>query len=194
MDERFDSTEVAAAEALDDEITIAVDRGPAPTADPVVVWLTAAVRSAPPARLAGRVRAELARIERRRWRPLQLVAAALAALFLSQGLSNLVNGDWVAQNLGEAYSQHAATESGLALLAAGMAVAGGLFRLSWLPLSVAVGAPLGLAFGVTGIGEVGEFTAGAVLHLGQGAGGVALAVLWWRTRRYGAAPTDEHGA
>jgi hypothetical protein len=184
MTDRFDDADLAAAAALDTEIDGALGGGPSPASDPVVLWLTATVRSDPPAALGARVRAEHARREHRRWRPARIAAAALAALFLGQGVGSLVNGAWVARNLGEDYSPHAFTEGGLALLAVGIAIAAGVFRRSWLPISVAAGVPLGLAFGVLGFAEVGEFAAGAVLHLSEGAAAGLLGLAWWRARRY----------
>lgn len=191
LDERYDESEVAAAEALDAAIAAALAGGPTRTGDPAVAWLTAALRADPPLALGRRIRAEHARRETRRWRPVQVVAAAVAALMLSQGVGDIVNGAWVARGLGEDYSPHAFVEGGLALLAVGIAIAAGVLHRRWLPVSVATGAPLAVVFGVRGLGEIGEFTAGAALHLSQGALGLLLAAAWWRAWRYGRAPASE---
>lgn len=192
--ERFDELELAAAAELDAAVDRALAGVAGPGEDTTVLWLASAMRADPPAALARRIHAEHERREQRRWRPVQLVAAAIAALMLSQGVGNIVSGAWVARGLGEDYSPHAFLEGGLALIAVGIAIAAGVLRRSWLPVSVAAGAPLAVAFGVNGIAEVGEFAAGAVLHLTQGVLGIALAVLWWRARRYGRAEPDEGGA
>lgn len=194
MDEPVDPDELAAATALDRDIDLVLAGRPSRRTDPAVVWLSAAMRPDPPPALHDRVLAEHARRELRRWRPAQVAAAALAALFLTQGLGNIFNGAWVARGLGEHHSPHIFGESGLALLAVGVAVAAGVLWRRWLPLSVATGAPLGAAYGVLGVGEIGQFAAGALLHLSQGAIAVALAVIWWRARRYGRPPRDEGGA
>jgi hypothetical protein len=190
-DERYDAADLAAAEALDAAVDRVLAGAPASADDPTLLWLTAAVRTDPPPALGRRIRAEHARRETRRWRPVQLVAAAVAALMLSQGVGDIVNGAWVARGLGEDYSPHAFTEGGLALLAVGIAVAAGVLHRRWLPVSVATGAPLAVVFGVRGIGEVGEFAAGAALHLSQGVLGLLLAAVWWRAWRYGRAAASE---
>jgi hypothetical protein len=190
-DERYDAADLAAAEALDAAVGRVLAGVPASTDDPTLLWLAAAMRVDPPPALGQRIRREHARREIRRWRPVQLVAAAVAALMLSQGVGDIVNGAWVARGLGEDYSPHAFIEGGLALLAVGIAIAAGVLHRRWLPVSVATGAPLAVVFGVRGIGEIGEFTAGAALHLSQGALGLLLAAAWWRAWRYGRAPASE---
>lgn len=185
MVDAFDERDLAAADALDVEIDRVLAGAPGAAADRVVTWLTVATRSDPPPAVATRVEADHRRLEQRRWRPVQVAAAALAALLLSQGIGNLVTGEWVARGIGEHYSPHAFREGGFALLAAGIAVAAGVFRRSWLPVSASAGVPLGVALGLHGASEVGQFTAGAVLHLSQGAIAVLLGVAWWRARRYG---------
>ena len=191
MAEAFDEQEVAAAEALDAEIDRLLVGRAGPTADPVVTWLAAAVRVDPPDRFARRVLAEDAARERHRWLPVQVAAAALAALFLSQGIGNMVSGEWVARGIGEDYSPHTLREGGFALVAVGLAVAAGVFRRSWLPVSVAAGVPLGIALGVNGLPEIGQFAAGALLHTSQGVIAVLLALTWWRAKRYGRGPASE---
>jgi len=190
-DERYAATDLAAAEALDAAVDRVLAGAPASADDSMLLWLTAAVRTDPPPALGRRIRAEHARREQARWRPVQVVAAAVAALMLSQGVGDIVNGAWVARGLGEDYSPHAFIEGGLALLAVGIAVAAGVLHRRWLPVSVATGAPLAVVFGWRGIGEVGKFTAGAALHLSQGVLGLLLAVVWWRAWRYGRAPASE---
>lgn len=190
-DERYAASDVAAAEALDAAVDRVLAGAPTSSDDAGLLWLSAAVRADPPPALGRRIRMEHARREARRWRPVQLVAAAVAALMLSQGVGDIVNGAWVARGLGEDYSPHAFIEGGLALLAVGVAIAAGVLHRRWLPVSVATGAPLAVVFGVRGVGEVGEFTAGAALHLSQGALGLLLAAVWWRAWRYGRAPASE---
>src|SRR3546814_14503943 len=90
------------------------------------MWLTAALRSDPPPALALRVRREHARPEHSRWWPVQVAAAAMAALLIANGAGSLVNGAWVAENLGEQHSPHAFAERGLALIPVGIPVAPGV--------------------------------------------------------------------
>src|SRR3546814_4784680 len=116
------------------------------------------LRSDPPPALALRVRREHARREHTRWWPVQVAAAAMAALLIANGAGSLVNGAWVAENLGEQHSPHAFAEGGLALIAVGIAVAAGALRRAWLPVSVAAGVPLGIAFGIRGIHRSEEHT------------------------------------
>jgi hypothetical protein len=182
------------ADQLDREITAALAGRPSPTTDAEVLWLAAALRPEPSASLGRRVDAVVAAYPTRSWRVLQVVAAALAAVLAAQGLSNVGWGDWVAENLGEAPSPHASVEGGLALLAVAVAVAAGAFRRRWMAASVMAGGPLGVVLGVRGIGEVGEFPGGAVLHLAEGCLGAALLVAWWRYRRDGGADPGEVGA
>lgn len=191
MADQYDELDVAAAEALDAEIDGVIAGRPQPAGDPVVLWLSTAVRSDPPAALAARIDAEHVRREQVRWRPAQVAAAALAALLLSQGVGNMVSGAWIARGLGEAYSPHVYVEGGFALLAAGVAVAAGVFRRAWLPVSVASGVPVGVALGVHGLPEIGTFTAGALLHSSQGVVALLLGIAWWRAWRYGRRPLSE---
>lgn len=194
MDDQFEAHELSASERLDAEISLALTLGPAPGADPVVTWLLAAVRPDPPAPLAARIATEQEARERARWRPAQVVAGLFALNLLSHGLGNMFVGAWVSRGLGEHYSPHAFREGGLALIAVGLAVGAGALRRSWLPVSVTAGVPLGVALGIYGIPEIGEFGPGAALHLAQGALGVTLGIAWWRAWRYDRSASDEGGA
>ena len=192
--ERFDPEEVRAAEALDAEID-RVLRGSASLAtEPVVALLAAAVRVGPPRGLAARLEAEQAHRERIRWRPVQVAAAALAALLLSQGIGNIANGEWVARGIGEDFSPHTMLEGGFALIGLGLAVAAGVLRRRWLPVSAAAGVPVGVALGINGASEIGHFAAGALLHTSEGLAALALAVTFWRAHRYARGPDPEGGA
>lgn len=192
MADELEPQEMADADRLDADISRAL-RGDVGV-DPALTWLVAAVRTDPPAGLARRVEAELDRRERARWRPAQLIAGLFALNLISQGIGNLFLGAWVARGIGEHYSPHAVRESTFALIAVGLAVGAGALRRAWLPVSVAAGVPLGLALGLSGLPEVGTFGPGAALHLFQGTLGVALAITWWRGRRYTEGPPDEGGA
>ncbi|MGQ0833085.1 MAG: hypothetical protein ACT4OV_15565 [Microthrixaceae bacterium] len=183
MADEFAEADVAAAVRLDAEIGRALG-GDLGDADETITWLVAAMRVDPPAALAARVEADHERRERARWRPLQIVAAVFAVNLLSHGIGDMFVGGWVSRSLGEHYSPHAFREGGFALIAAGVAVGAAAVRRSWIPVSVAAGVPLGVSLGIYGLPEVGEFGAGAALHLTQGALGVALGVTWWRGRRY----------
>lgn len=193
MADAFDPIEVEQADLFEAQISRLLVSGPTPGDDPVVPWIAAAVRTDPPPGLAARVEQEHDTRERARWRPLQLVAALFSLNLLSHGFGNMFVGDWVARGLGEHYSPHAVREGGIALIAVGLAVGAGWFRRAWLPVSVATGAPLGIALGIYGAPEVVRFGPGAALHFAQGALGLALLVLWWRARRYGRRPIDEGG-
>lgn len=194
MTEPYDDDEARAAVALDEEIGAVLAGRPARAGDGTVHWLAAALRTDPPPALARRVATETAAAARRRLAPLRVIAAAMAYLFLSHGIGNLVNPAWIARNVGEANAPHFATEGGLALVAVGIVAAVAAARPVWLPAAVMGGVPLGLAFGALGAQEIGEFTGGAVLHLSQLAIAVALGIGWWRGRRYVRALRDEGGA
>lgn len=193
-DDVFDLEEVRAAEALDAEIERALDGEVGPATEPLVALLAAAIRVQPPRALAGRIEAEHANRERRRWRPVQVAAAALAALLLSQGIGNIANGEWVARGIGEDFSPHTMREGGFALIGLGLAVAAGVLRRRWLPVSAAAGVPVGVALGINGISEIGHFAAGAVLHTSEGIAALVLAATFWRARRYARGPDPEGGA
>lgn len=196
--EPFDPGDVADAERLDAEIDAVLSGRAGPAAAPEVLFLATAVRTDPPPSLAVRVEAERERTMRRRWRPFRYVAAVMGYLFFSQGLGNIVWGDWVADGIGEDFSPHLTREGGLALMAVGLAVASGALVRRMAPVSVLAGVPLAIAFGISGIGEIGVFAAGAVLHISQGLVGIALAFTFWRCRRPDVArdtsgPSDEEG-
>ena len=174
--ESFDPADVAAAEALDAEIDAVLAGRARPGATPTVTWLATAMRADPGPALSVRVHAEHERRLQRRWRPFRYAAAAMAYLFISQGIGNIVIGRWVADGVGEAYSPHLTREGGLALIAVGLAVAAGAINRRLAPVSVAAGTPLGLALGSLGIGEIGQFAAGATLHITQGVVAVLLAL------------------
>lgn len=191
--------EERAGDDLDAQIDALLAGRPTPGTPPVVSLVAAAVRTDPPGTLADRVEAEHAAVEQRRWRPFRYVTALMAYLFVSQGVGNLIFGEWVADGVGDDFSPHLTRESGFALIAAGIAVAFGAWRpRSMAPVSLAASVPLAVAFGIAGFGEIGVFAAGAALHLTQGAVGVALAVTYWRTRRTPgrdtSRPPDEGGA
>ena len=193
MADVFDADEVRAAEALDVEIDRVLAGRSGPATEPEVTWLATAIRVEPPPTLAARIEHEHARREAARWRPVQVAAAALGALLLSQGIGNLVNGEWVARGIGEGFSPHTMREGGFALIGLGVAVAAGVFRRSWLPVSVGAGVPVGVALGINGISEIGHFAAGALLHTSEGLAAIALGILWWRAR-YARGLDDEGGA
>jgi hypothetical protein len=194
MADAFDIDDVAAAEALDAEIDRVLGGAARPSTEPIVALLATAIRVEPPVALARRVQTEHARRERIRWRPVQVAAAALAALLLSQGMGNLFHGAWVARGIGEGFSPHTMREGGFALIGLGVAVAAGVIRRTWLPVSVVAGVPVGVALGLSGTSEIGHFAAGALLHTTQGLVAIALAVTFWRARRYARAPDPEGGA
>ena len=193
-DDVFDLDEVRAAEALDAEIERALTGAVSPRTETVVALLATAIRVSPPATLARRLEGEHAGRERRRWRPVQVAAAALAALLLSQGLGNIVTGEWVARGIGEDFSPHTMREGGFALIGLGLAVAAGVLRRRWLPVSAAAGIPVGVALGISGLSEIGQFAAGAVLHTSEGVAALVLAVTLWRAHRYARRPDPEGGA
>lgn len=191
MADQFDPADVAAAEIFDAEIDAVLGGRAGPDTDRTLVWLAAVMRTEPPRSVAQRVAGYRAAEQRRLWKPARIVAAVMGWLFIYHGFSNLVIGAWVAENLGEAYSPHAMNEGGLALIGAGLAVAAGAISRRFMPVSTAVGVPLGLAFFVIGITEVQQFPLGAVLHLSQGVTGIVLAWTFWRFWRYDADRNDE---
>ena len=194
MADAFDMDEVRAAEALDAEIDRVLAGDVALSTEPVVALLATAIRVEPPRDLGARIEREQEHRELRLWRPVQVAAAAMAALLLSQGVGNLLNGEWVARGIGEDFSPHTMREGGFALIGLGLAVAAGVFRRAWLPISVAAGAPAGIALGINGTSEIGHFAAGALLHTAEGIAAIALVVTFWRARRYARGPDPEGGA
>ena len=191
LNDPFEPDAVAAAEQLDREIATVLAGRSAPDGDPTLTWLAAATRTDPPPTLAAGVEAGHAGRANRRWRPFRYAAAVMAYLLISQGIGNLFIGDWVADGLGEPHSPHVSREQSFALIAAGIAVAAGAVRRRLASVSVATGAPLGVAMGIGGIGEIGVFAAGAALHLTQGAVAIGLAFTYWRYRRDTPVESDE---
>ncbi|WP_436794433.1 hypothetical protein [Actinospongicola halichondriae] len=179
-DETFDPAEVTAAERLDAQIDAMLGGHAHTDTDPEVLLLASAVRTDPPRALAARVEGAHERSMRRRWRPFRYAAGAMAYLFISQGFGNLVWGDWVAEGVGDDFSPHLTREGGYALIAVGLAVATGALVRRMAPVAVISGVPLATALGISGVGEIGVFTAGAVLHITQGLVGLALGVTFWR--------------
>lgn len=179
----FDPDELAAAERLDEQIDTALSGRAGPDLAPEVLLLATAFRTDPPPALGQRIADEHERTLVRRWRPFRYVAALMAYLFISQGIGNLLWGDWVADGVGDDFSPHLTREGGFALIAVGIAVAAGALVRRMAPVSVAAGLPLAIAFGISGIGEIGVFAAGAVLHISQGLVGIALGLAYWRYRR-----------
>lgn len=183
--------EERAALALDAQVDDALRGRAAPAADPVVLWLAAALRPTPtPAPvLVPRTKPapDLS------WRAFRAVAAALAVLLAYHGLSGYVAGEWIAANLGEPFNRHTAFEGALALCAAAGAVAAGAVRRRWAPVSVSAGAPLGLLLAAHGAREVTVFAWGAALHLAQGVLAVVLIVTWWRMSRDRRHPRAQEG-
>ncbi|GAA3823368.1 hypothetical protein [Nocardioides panacisoli] len=169
-----------------------------PETDPVLLWLASATRSTPSARLTARVDAALAAPARRatvagerpsRW--VAVVAIALAAAFVTQGLGSILAGRWVARGLGESFAPDAALELGLAMIAVGMCTAAAAISRVWGPVAVLTGTSLATALAVHGVREFGEFAAGAALHATEGLLGVALLAAWLvdlHGRRRGPAP------
>ncbi|GAA4097691.1 hypothetical protein ACFFOS_00805 [Nocardioides kongjuensis] len=161
-----------------------------PTVD-AVLWLTDAARSTPPPGLLARIDASVQRhgdrpdragLPCRPGRPgrlMTVVALALAGAFLFQATGNLVAGRWISDGIGEPYAPHAMFEMSLALLAAAVCAAAAAVRRAWGGLSVLTCTPLALSLGLHGVGELGQFAAGAALHTVEGALGVTLLGVWW---------------
>lgn len=176
------------ANRLDRDVSELLAGGATRTSDPTLLWLAAAVRPMPPPGLVERIDrlVEPSPHPPRSDRPgrlLRVVAAALAVAFLVQGVGNLVAGEWVAQNLGEAYGQHAFFEGGIAMIAAAVCAAAAVVSRAWSTVSILTCSPLAVGLGVRGVGEVGMFVAGAALHLTEGVLGIALFLAWWLDRR-----------
>lgn len=177
--------EEQAAAALDAEISATLRGVPSVDTDPGVLWLAAAIRTPAPRTVHRRIARTMAYGARRLWTSFRAVAAVLALLFMIHGVSGFFAGEWIATNLGEPFSRHAAFEAGLAFIAAAAAVVAGVMRRRWAPVSVATGTPLGVLLAVHGAREIVVFPYGAALHLAEGALAVALLVIWLRIRRYG---------
>ncbi|MFH5227840.1 hypothetical protein [Antrihabitans spumae] len=183
-EEDFDPEELAAAQRLDDDITRTLAGTPARATDPTVLWLATSLQTRPPRSLYKRIAAQKTAREQREWRIVQFVAAALALLIASHGISIFTSGEWIARNIGEPYAPHAAFESAFAYLAVAGTIAAGAIRKSWTPVAVVAGLPLGLVLAVHGASEVTHFAYGAALHLSEGVFAVALVIVWWRFGRY----------
>lgn len=172
-------------ELLDAEIAALLGGTGRPDGDPTLTWLAASARTTPPPDLVTRIDAGVRR-RAQRDRPgrlLSVVALALAAVFVSQAIGNVVAGDWIAENIGEPNGPHAYFEGALALMAAAACAAAAAVRRSWAPVSVLSASPLAVSLGLHGVGEFGVFAAGAVLHTTEGVLGILLAWAWWRDRR-----------
>lgn len=187
------------AEILESSIDDVLSGRAGSDADPGVLWLAAAARPTPPASLVARIDASMhpaaapapAKVPARE-RPfledrpslvLSAVAAALAFAFVFQALGNIIAGDWIAENLGEPHGPHAYFEGALAMTAAGVCALAAAVRRSWAGVSVLTCSPLALSLGVHGLGEIGEFAAGAILHVTEGTLGLLLIAAWWWDRR-----------
>lgn len=185
MTDDFDPRELAAAERLDAEITaIRAGRPPAST-EPTALWLAASLSGSTPSKtLRRRIAAGVLRRPAKQLLP-RLAAGALALVLLWHAVSNFFLADWVAANLGEPYSPHAAVEGAWATLAVAIAVGAGALHRRWLPVSVSTGVPLGFLLGAGGVSELGVFPLGAVFHLSEGVLAAVLFVTWYVGWRYG---------
>jgi hypothetical protein len=196
MSERFDPAEVGAALRLDraaDDVLAGLAPGGVDLETGAVVERLARGHAAEPPPALGLRVGTLLRRERRRRHAVRVAAAALGLLFALQGLGSLVAGSWVARNLDVAFDSHAYVEVGILLLALGLVMVAGALERRWLDLAVLAGTPVGIAFAAHGASELGEFPAGGVLHLCQGAVAIALGALWWQARRYVFAPGAKRG-
>ncbi len=102
-----------------------------------------------------------------------------------QALGNVVAGDWIAANLGEPHGPHAYFEGALALTAAAVC-RGARQRCAARGRAVPVlscRARSRVSLGLHGLGEIGDFAAGAILHTTEGTLGLLLIAAWWRDRR-----------
>lgn len=174
----------APEQVTDDRVSALLAGRPDPRTDPTVLWLASAARPAPSPALSRRIGSHVRRS--RRDAPglvLRLVAVALCAAFLCQAGGNIVAGDWIAQHLGEPLGPHAYFEGALAMTAAAVCALAAAVRRSWAGVSVLTCTPLAVSLGVHGLGEIGQFAAGAALHVTEGALGVLLLAAWWWDRR-----------
>jgi hypothetical protein len=183
-DSHFDDVELLAAEAVDVAIDDAL--GGRPGGDPVVSGLVAAFAVALPPGLAADIRARAAVEQDRRsrnWLPARLAAAVLAYLYAVSGIVNIFFGHWLARVVKNAYAPHVYREGGLAFLAVSALLAWAVFRPRWLDAAVLVGSPLGVLIAINGAGEIINLRPGAVDHVPELAGALALAFFWWRAKR-----------
>jgi hypothetical protein len=194
----FDSHELAAAVRVDRAIDEALAGGSPEGVDPA--WATllgelvAAHRSDPPPGLRTRAAAAVRRARRRLWLPARAAALALGLLFVAQGLGSLLAGPTIARHLHVAFDEHGFFEGGMLLLALGGVVISGALARRFIDVATVAGVPVGVAFAAHGVSEAGTYAAGAALHFAQGAAAIALAVLWWRARRYVLAASAKSGA
>jgi MFS family permease len=185
---------------LDREIAAALGGDAEVDGDRVVLWLAAATRSTPPPALTARIErvvAENERTLRASDRPSRLVAitaAALAVAFVAQGGGSLFAGRWIARGIGETYGAHTFFELGLATIAAGVCAAAAAVSRSWAPVSVLTCTPLATALAVHGVGEFGQFAAGAALHTLVGLLGLVLLGAWLADLRDSRRRRREEGA
>lgn len=193
--DEFSPDEIAAAERLDAAIDQALAGRPLGQHGPELALLATAIKVDPPPDLGERVEAaataEHERRMQRLWRPFRYAAGVLAYLFISQGIGNLIFGDWVAEGVGEDFSPHAMREGAFALIAVGAVVAAGALYRRFAPVAAISGVPLAILLGIGGIAEIGQFAAGAVLHLTEGLFGLILAGTFWWMWRDRSFPADE---
>lgn len=183
-DSRFDEAERMAAEAVDVAIEDSLHGGP--SSDATVAALVAAFAVGPPPELAAEIRKRAAAEQSRRspsWMPARLAAAALAYFYAASGITNIFFGHWLARIVKNAYAPHVYREGGLAFLAVSALLAWAAFRPRWLDAAVLVGSPLGVLVAINGAGEIVNLRPGALDHVPELVGALALAFFWWRARR-----------
>ena len=196
MTDAFEPAELAAADGLDRLIDDVLADRPSPGADlanaVVVAQLVAEFRDAVPSAVVDRVAGVVRRAEHQAALPVRLAALVLGVVFAMEGLGNLFNGHWLADNLDVQYDAHGLFEGGVVFLALAAVVLMATVRTRWLDLAALAGVPAGLVLAIHGTPEFGEFPEGGILHATQGAAAIAFGVLWWIWhRRYARrAPTE----
>jgi hypothetical protein len=119
-----------------------------------------------------------------RWSPARVAALVLGVLFLEHALGNLLLGRWVADLIHGHYEEHTYTEAAIALMGVAAllltAVARPSPNKSLMNVATAVGAPVGIAFGIHGIPELWNAPLGGTLHAGEGLAAAALLIIQWR--------------
>lgn len=131
----------------------------------------------------------------RNWLPARVAAATLAWFYFASGMTNIFLGHWLARAVHNAYAPHVYREGGLAFLAVAALVGWAALRPRWLDAAVAVGSPLGVLVAINGAGEIAHLRVGALDHVPELAGALALAFFWWRARRrYQTPGSSEEGA